>query len=77
MRNASEHFEVREDWLPSIDYASIHEIDDRGCRFGQIEVRHVLLTHHGACYLEYLCVVVFVTKIFLRFSHASLGVLAS
>ena len=33
--------------------ALIQEIDGRGCRFRQIEVRHVLLTHHGACYLDY------------------------
>ena len=36
--------------------ASIHEIDGRGCRFHPIEVRHVLLTHHGACYLDYLLI---------------------
>ena len=68
IRNASENFEVREDWLPSnedlvwsslvhcIDGVSIHEIDGHGCRFGPIEVRHVLLTHHGSCYLDYLSI---------------------
>ena len=66
IRDASEHLEMREDGLPSkedfvrsklrysIGAAPIHEIDNCGCRFGSIEVRHVLLTHHGACYLNYL-----------------------
>ena len=40
-------------------HASIHEIDGRGCRFGPIEVWHVLLTHHGVCYLEYLSILPF------------------
>ena len=39
--------------MHSIVGASIHEIDGRGCRFGPIEVWHVLLTHHGVCYLDY------------------------
>ena len=62
---------VREDWLSSkedlvwsklmhsIGGASIHEIDGRGCHFGPIEVRHVLLTHHGAYYLQYLPILPF------------------
>ena len=45
--------------MHSICGASIHEIDGRGCRFSPIEVRHVLLTHHGACYLEYLPILSF------------------
>ena len=39
--------------------ASIHEIDGCGCRFRPIEVRHVLLMHHGACYLEYMPILPF------------------
>ena len=51
--------------------ASIHEIDGRGCRFGRIEVQHVLLTHHGACYLEYLPILSFGYSIFLGSVPAS------
>ena len=51
--------------MHSIGGASIHEIDGRGCRFGPIEVWHVLLTHHGQCYLEYLPILPFGDSILL------------
>ena len=77
IHNASEHLEMREDGLSSkedvvwsklvhsICGASIHEIDGRGCHFGPIEVRHVLLMHHGACYLDYLLILPFSYSILL------------
>ena len=51
--------------MHSIGGASIHELDGRGCRFKPIEVRHVLLTHHDVCYLEYLPILPFGYSILL------------
>ena len=45
---------VRSKLMYSVGGASVHEIDGCGCRFGPIEVLHVLLMHHGVCYLDYL-----------------------
>ena len=72
-----EHLEMREDRLPSnedlvrsklmysVGGAPIQEIDGRGCRFGPIEVWHVLLTHHVAYYLDYLLILSFGSSISL------------
>ena len=51
--------------MHSISGASIHEVHGRGCRFGQIEVQHVLLMHHDACYLEYVPILPFGYSILL------------
>ena len=51
--------------MSTVGGAPIHEIDGRGCRFGPIVVRHVLLTHHGACYLDYLLILSFGDSILL------------
>ena len=40
--------------MHSISGASIHEIDGCGCRFGPIEIWHVLFMHNATCYLEYV-----------------------
>mgnify|MGYP000002196591 FL=1 len=42
--------------MHSISGASIHEIEGCGCRFGPIEIQHVILMQHGPCYLEYMSI---------------------
>ena len=51
--------------MHSVDGASIYEIDGCGCCFRPVEVPHVLLTHHGVCYLDYLPILSFGDSILL------------
>ena len=45
--------------MHSISGALIHEIDGCGCCFNPIEIWHVLLMQHGACYMEYVPILSF------------------